>query len=247
MAVRDRSLYGNGSGIMGRFHIEATTVAGQFLIRNADAATAGEVEAPTTTAAAHLMGVAIDAVTYSTTQASFDGFPGYKQAGEEGTVGIIFDPFAVYQMRVAGGATTGTALATTAPANILTNTVADATGLTVTAAEVGTVDMDGGLMIGRTGNNAGQVRRNTTHTNSTSDVVTVPFPRTIAVGDSFIRVPYSKSAIAVQLTSNFVEANGIIAYGTGAGLRVMEVTFDIIEDEVMLHVISGDHYLNPIA
>jgi len=246
MAIRDRSLYRGGSGLVARFHLEATVVAGQVLIRNADATTAGEVENPTTTAAADFMGLALSAVTYSTTQATFDGFPGYRQSGEEGTVGVIFDPFQVLKFRVSGGATPGTALATTAPANLLTNTAADTGGLIVTAAEVGTTDMDGGLIIGRTGNNAGVVRRNTTHTNNTDNRVIVPFPRTIAVGDTFIRVPYSKSAQTVQMTATtFLEANGTIAYGTGAAFTVLDVDFDILNDEVAIYCLSRDHGLNP--
>jgi hypothetical protein len=245
MAVRDRSLYGYGEGLFGRFYIEATTVPGAFLIRNADATTAGEVENPTTTAAADFMGIAMEAVPYSTTQASFDGFPGYRQSGEEGTVGINYDSFQRLKLRVAGGATSGTGLATAAPANILTNTSADATGLIVTAAEVGTVDMDGGLICGRTGNNAGVVRRSTTHTNSTDNRVIVPFPRTIAVGDTFIRVPFSKSTVTVQLTTDFREANGIIAYGTGAAFAVIDVKFDIANDEVVIWMVSRDAFCNP--
>ena len=248
MATWHRSFYRAGEGIVGRFYIEATTTAGEMLIRNADATTAAEVEKPSTTGAADFMGISTEVVAYSTTKANFDGFPGYHQAGEEGTVTLVCDPFQVMAIPVSGGATPGTALNSTAPANILTNTSADTTGLIITAAEVGTVDMDGGLIIGRTGNNAGVVRRNTTHTNSTDDRVTVPFPRTIAVGDTFIRVPYSKSALAVQLTASvFTEADGTIAYGTGAPFRVLDVDFNILTNEALIHVIAGDHFYNASA
>jgi hypothetical protein len=241
-------LYANAGGMLGRFRIEATSVAGAVLIRNANAATAGEVEDPTTTGAADYMGLAIDTVAYGTVQAAFDGFPGYRQTGEEGTVGILFDPFQLIKSRVAGGATAGTALNGTAPANIQTNTVADPTGLIITAAEVGTVDMDGGLVIGRTGNNGGVVKRLTTHTNSVDNRVIEPFPRTIAVGDTFIRVPFSKSALTVQLTATvFTEVDGTIAYGTGAPFGVLDVAFDIVDDEVYVRMMARDHYLNASA
>lgn len=234
---------------MARFHIRATTIAGALLIRNAEATDAAEADNPTTTAAVAALGVALERSVYSTTQADFDGFPGYRQSGEEGTVGIIFDPFQVLKMRVASGATVGTLLNSTAPANILTNTTADTTGLTVAAVEVGTADMDGGLICGRTGNNAGVVRRNTTHTDNVSDVVTVPFPRTIAVNDTFLRVPYSKSAQNVQLTDTpgFSEADGTIAYGTGIRLSVTDVDFDIINSEVVIYGVLGSHQLNALA
>lgn len=245
MATRSRGLYRGGAGLIGRFHLEATVVQGQLLVRNANAATAGEVENPTATTATDFLGVALEGVTYSAVQANFDGFPSYKAAGEEGTAAVVFDPLQVIRMVVAGGAAAGTALATTAPANILSNDAADATGLTITDTAVGTVDMDGGLVIGRTGNNAGVARRLTTHDNNVDNDVIVPFPRTIAVGDTFIRVPYSKSAQAVQLTTNFVEANGIIAYGTGAPFGVVDVDFDILNDAVVIEMVALDHQLNP--
>jgi len=233
---------------MARFHIEATTVAGALMIRNANAATAGEVEVPTNTAGVDYVGLALEAVTYSTTQADFNGFPPYRASGEEGTVGIIFDPFQVIKLRVAGGTAAGTALATTDPANILTNTAVDATGLLISDVDVGTIDMDGGLICGRTGNNAGVVRRLTVQVNSVSVSVLVPFPRTIAVDDTFIRVPFSKSTQNVQLDDTvFTEANGIIVYGTGNPLAVIDVDFDIINSEVVIYCVSRDSNLNPLS
>ena len=245
MATRSRALYRGGGGIMGRYHIEATVVSGQVVIANATAASAGEVENPTTTAAADYMGITTEAVTYSTTQADFDGFPSYRASSEEGTVGLIVDPLQVVAFNISGGATSGTALATGTPANILVEESGDATGLTITEGAVGTVSMVGGLVMGRTGNNAGIVKRLTAHTNSTSTAVTVPFPRTIASADTFIRVPFSKSIDNVQLTSDFTEANGIIATGTGAPFGVVDVDFDIINDEAIVYAVALDAFLNP--
>lgn len=243
--VRQTFYPGGGFTRVNRYHIEATVIAGQVLIRNAAQNTAGEVENPTTTAAADVVGLAGEAVTYSTTQSVYDGFPNGGSMGEEGTVEIFHDPFAVYDFPVAGGATAGTALATTAPANILTNTSADTTGLTVTAAEVGTVSFAGGLIKGRTGNNAGITRRISAHTNSTSTAVTVPFPRTIAVNDTFIRVPWDKTTQTVQLTSTFIEANGIIVFATGAPFLVTDVKIDIVNDTAVVRAIAADHQFNP--
>lgn len=247
MGTRARGLYRGGAGLIGQFHLSATVVAGELVVRELDGAgvTAGEIEDATTTTAVDFVGVTLEAGTYSTTQADFDGFPSYKMEGEEGTVGIIWDPLQVIRMVVSGGATAGTALQTATPAHILVNDTADATGLTIAETAVGTVDMDGGLIIGRTGGNAGIVRRNTTHTNNVSNVVTVPFPRTIAVGDTFIRVPYSKTIQTVQLTTNFVEADGIIAAGTGAPFAVIDVDFDIVNDAVVIEMVPLDHQLNP--
>lgn len=244
MGTRSRGLYRGGAGLIGQFMLEATVVAGELQVRNANVATAGEVEDPTTTAAADFIGVTQEASTYSATQADFDGFPSYKMSGEEGTVAITFDPLQVIRMVVAGGATAGTALATAAPANILVNDTADATGLVITDTAVGAADMSGGLIVGRTGANSGIARRQTSHNANTDTNVVVPFPRTIAVGDSFISVPFNRTTQTVQLTTNFVEANGIIAVGTGAPFAVIDVDVDVVNDEVVIEMMALDAYLN---
>src|SRR5437870_3954381 len=48
-----------------------------------------------------------------------------RPTGLEGVVRIISHPLAILEFRVAGSATSGAGLATTAPANILTPTTAD--------------------------------------------------------------------------------------------------------------------------
>ena len=207
MGTRARGLYRGGAGLIGQFHIGATTVAGALQMRESTQTNASEIIPCTTTAATDFVGVALEAVTYSTTQADFDGFPSYKMPNEEGTIALTWDPLQVIRLRVSGDATTGSALATAAPAQILTNDTADATGLVITDTAVGTADFSGGLIIGRTGANSGIVRKQTSHNNSTDTNVVVPFPRTIAANDTFIRVPFSKASQDVQLTSNFVEAD----------------------------------------
>lgn len=231
-----------------RFMIGASSVAGQLCIRQAGNQLPGEAIPPTTTAAADLLGIFVETVTYSTTQADFDGFV----QGEEGTAMVDIDPFAVYEFRASGGATGGTALNSTAPANILTNTSASAGGTTVTAAEVGTVSFtpngDAGILVGRTGNNAGQRRRITAHTNSTSTGVTVPFPFAIAVGDTFLRFPWSKSGQNVQFTATtFLEADATIIPGTGAPLAVVDVIVDIVAGEAVVQFVSRDSQFNPLS
>jgi hypothetical protein len=68
------------------------------------------------------------------------------------------------------------------------------------------------------------------------------------VGDTFIRVPYSKACQTVQLTgTNFLEADGSIAFGTGAEFNVVEVRPDIINDEVVIVCVARSHMYNALA
>lgn len=212
-------------------------------MRNSNVSTSGEVIDATATSAVALLGIYEETVTFSTTQSAYDGYP----ADEEGTVLIESDPFAVYKLRTAGGATAGAALATTAPANIVTNTVASAGGTLVSAAEIGTVTFNGGLLCGRTGNNAGITRRISAHVDSVSETVEVPFPRAIAAGDTFYRVPWSKATQTVQLVTLLTEANGIIVYATGAEFIVIDVQFDLIRDEVLVYALPRAHAYKPLA
>lgn len=214
-------------------------VANQLVIR--DPTGDGILEDPTTTAAADCLGISLAAGSPSTTQGT-----------ESGNVPFAYASDLVARCRISGSATAGDPLATTSPANVLTNTAADTNGLTVTAAEVGTIDMTDGTIWGLDGANAGQARIITGHTNNTSTAVTEPFLNDIAANDRFLRIPFSTKVQAVQLTSDFTEANGIIATGTGAVLTVVKVqlgdgngNFDATNPEAFVFFVSGDHYYNP--
>ncbi len=244
MAVRDRGIYRGGGGFRGRFAIGATCVSGTPMMRATNVALASEVIPVTTTSATDFVGITLEDVTYVTAQGTHDGFPGYRQSGEEGTVGLTCDPLQVVKFRVSGSATTGAALGTAE--NIITTTGASATGLVITANV--NVDMSGGLICGRTGANAGQVRKQTTYNAATDTNVIVAFPNDIAVGDTFLRVPWSKHILAVQHTgTDFREADGTIATGTGAEWAVVDVDFDIIDDEIAVYCVARDSWLNAYA
>lgn len=245
MAVRDRGIYPGGNGFRARFTIGATSVAGQPMMRSTNQALAGEVIPVTTTSATDFVGIALDATTYVTAQGTHDGFPGYQQSGEEGTVGITFDPLQVVKLRASGSATTGTALGA---AVVVTTTGASTTGLVITSTGIGTADRSGGLICGRTGANAGIVRKQTTFNSGADTNVVVPFPYDIATGDTFLVCPWSKNVLAVQFTAtDFLEADALIATGTGAEMAVVGVEFDIIEDEIAVYAVPRDHLLNAYA
>lgn len=121
-----------------------------------------------------VFGLAIDQATYSSTQGD-----------AEGIISVDVRPDLVVRALMSGGATEGTALTT------LTNTSASAGGTVVTSASVSTNDRDGGLTWCTSGNNVGLSRSITAYSSATSITVTVPFPRAIAVGDTFLDVPYN--------------------------------------------------------
>lgn len=163
------------------------------------------------------------------------------QGDTEGLVRVCINPDAIYRARMSGGATAGTALQT------VTNDTANAAGTTVTAADTPDADMDDGTCWCITGGNAGLSRRVTTYTPNTSWVVTVPFPRTIGVNDTFHVSPYSPYVtVAIQLTSNFVDADASIAFGTGGNARVLELILQAASDSYV-HFVARDHALNELS
>lgn len=267
MATTAGSLVGE-KGFLADFFVSAAVVAGQVLVREATASNTGEVADPVGTGVGGLadvvdmVGVAQDAATLDTTPATD---PRYDYGGRmlqvaagglENLVRVEINPFAIYQFPISGAAAAGTVLVvtTTTPAHILTNDTADNTapfGL-ITETAVGTVSMVGGLIKGRTGNNAGAIRKMTSQVNSTSVTVAMGFINAIALNDTFIRVPYSREVTGMQMTTNFVEANGIIAAmtaapGTLGPWRVVAVHIDEVRDVAYVDCICLDHMFNPLS
>ena len=247
MATVESSLLA-GHGYMADFFVPAAVVAGQVLIREATATDVGEVADPaTTTSAIAMVGVAQNAATFDATPSAD---PRYDLGGNllfvanslENLVRVEINPFAVYRFPIAGGTAAGTVLqpSTATPANILAQDTASASVITETA--VGTINMAGGLIKGRTGNNVGQIRKLNAHSNSVSTTAGIAFLNTDVVGDTYIRVPYSRMVAALQMTTNFVEANGIIATGTGALFRVVRVFIDEQNDVASVHVVHAGHF-----
>ena len=163
------------------------------------------------------VGVNVDGDTFSTTQG----------AGNEGVIGVIINPDAVYQARICTTATSGT------QSQIITNSAAS-TGGTVVTITTGDQDpsgtsMDEGFAACIAGGNVGQIRK-VTSVAATSVTVTVPFERTIAVGDVFMVGPWSPSPDVTgdqaQLTTDGIEVRNDIAQGTGAEIRGVEIGID---------------------
>ncbi len=223
------------------YKISATVIADQAVIAEVADTGGGYITDATTTSLVDFVGSVLGAssrgpdgnagsLTYSTTQGD-----------TEGLVRVYINPDIIYRARMSGGA---------AIANLqtVTTTGASAAGTTVTSTDTPEADMDDGTCWNTTvGANVGLSRKITTFTANTSWVVTVPFPRGIVVGDTFCAVPYSPFVtIALQLTTNLVEADATVAFGTGATARTVELVLNGAGDSYV-HFIARDHALNELS
>ena len=228
-----------GPELIEAFKIGATVVDGQAVVIGGAAGTAvASITDATTTVFTDAVGVTYGGGTYSTTQGAGDV-----------EVKVSYGPGNFVQANASGGATSNTALATTAPANVLVNTATSAGGVLITAAEVGTVDMDGGFVYGLTGANKGQSRMMVTWTTGASSLVTQPFNSSIAIGDKFVRLPWSPFVVRnVQLTTDLTQANAIIATGTGGVCCVVKVSVNEDDEAAPTANVTftfRDHVMNP--
>ncbi len=221
-----------GGPVLKRFKVgETITPAGQPI--NYDTANqAGVSELIAVTGMTFIYGTNVDTATFSTTQGD-----------AEGLVTISIRPDLVMRALASGGATEGTAL------TLLSNTAASAAGTVITDADVGAADMDGGTVWCTSGANVGLSRQITTHTASTSFTVTVPFPRTIAVGDEFLFVPWSligdgtvgeDGNANVQVTTLNTQADATIASGTGGEVTVVELELNGRSDSYVQFLIADN-------
>jgi len=163
---------------------------------------------------------------------------------------IIINPLAVYRGRVSGTAAGG-GLLSAATKNVLTNTLASATGVLVTdAANSGSVELAGGTIFCLTGANAGLRRPILSYVAATSVTVTLQFPNAIAVGDKFVCVPVSPVGHWHNATTNLLEINGVAAVGAAVlagGVDVeLELPINSTNPEVYYDYVLQNHLLNPI-
>lgn len=234
------------------FLASAALAAGIPVLADISASTVGEAKTATTTSLVDALGITTDAVTVSgSSTPATEPIPDVSFSQQD-LVRVIANPFQIVRFRIAGTATDGAALATTAPAQVLTNGTADTSApyATITSTAVGTVTCAGGLIKGRTGANVAAIRKLNAHTNNVSTVVSLGFLFPIAVGDTFIRVPFSRNVNGVTLTTLLKEARGDIAAevadGTGA-VRVVNVIIDEVNDQAYVDVMFSDHWFNTVA
>lgn len=204
-------LLSGGAPVIKRYQIGVTNTNRGVPYTVPAAGTAGVVIG-TTTGATNLVGISVEAPgTYNTAQQSDNSDPAT-------TVALIINPDAVWRALMSGGATENTAL------TLYPVTTAATDGLAVTtASEWSSPTYDEGYTWGYDGANAG-VARKVTSVSSTAGTLTVALPNDTAVGDNFLRCPYSPmQTITVQLTTALTQADASIAVGTGAPFRVIEL------------------------
>lgn len=222
-----------GDPLVASFKVGATVIEGQVVIWDTSNKYANVTDA-STTAAADAFGVTQEAGTYSTST--------------EDTVEVVYNPLAVFECVASGAATTGTALSTSTPMNVLVQDTASTTVITDTG--VGTIDMSKGIIVGLTGNNRDLSRVITSHSNNTSTTVTVAFPYSVAVNDQLVRLPWAPGVQNVQLTNELDQANAIIATGTGIAANVVRVDVDTQNSAyptAKVFFALRDHFCNPLS
>ena len=194
---------------------------------------------PTATSAANMVGMNLDTAVFGTVQ-NADG------SDPAAIVKVIVNPDAVYRIQLSGSATSGTAL------TAQTENTGSATGLVVTTGfDYNTNDVDEGTIWGLAGANQG-IARKITSTTTTSATVTVAFPQDIAVGDTFLHVPFHPfQSASVTLTSAFDEIDASVALSASAAelVPIMGFVSGNLEGlkettDSFAFVISGDHVLS---
>lgn len=222
-------LLGGGAPLMKSFQIGVTNANARLGIPyTAPAAGTAGVVIGTTTGATDLVGISVDnqnprgaqgTGTYGTAQLTDNVDPAQF-------VRLIISPNAVWRALMSGGAAENTAL------TLLPVTTASTDGLAITtASEWSSPTYDEGYAWGYDGANAG-IARKVTSVSSTAGTLTVALPNDTAVGDNFLRAPYTPmQAVTVQLTTNLYQADASIAVGTGAPFRVVEMILNSLAME----------------
>ena len=159
-------------------------------------------------------GLALDVGTYSATPA----------AGAEGLVSVDVRPDQIIKALMSGGATENTAL------TVLQTTSNSAT--VMTDADVGTADLDGGMIWGLAGANVGQSRSITAWSSGTSLTISVQFPNQMTTTDTYLACPWNLAGTGVTgedgpfwltTTTLFTQARVDAAAAAGGEVSVVDL------------------------
>jgi len=198
------------------------------------------VRPATTTSFAACHGLGLDTDIYAATQAA-------QVTDGEGLITVSVRPDLIVKALASGGPTENTTLA------VMSNTAASTDGLTVTATNVNDGDLTGGTVWCISGANVGQSRHIASDTASTSIVVTVAFANDIAVGDTFLEVPWSNVGTGgadidgnadLQTSTLFTQADAEIASGTGGDVSVVDLELNGASDTYVLFTFDNHVYGN---
>ncbi len=244
------SLAGIGALPVRRFKIGSTVTKGQVICKDETSGQLAEILDPASVNDySEMLGIANEGGTYSTSQ-------GTGASSAEVLVECSYSPFMIIKGLCSGATTASTALGSGLDENILTNTSASSGGTVVTDSDVGTSDFIGGYMYALTGQNAGASRIVTSHSDNTSETVTVPFDYALAVGDTFVRT-FAFGNQGLELTTNFEQFN----MKPGAGVNLpdtgMAIVWNVEVDTsnqgtsaapvVHTYWVPSDHVFNSLA
>ena len=222
-------LLGGGGPVIKKYMVAAGTP--DFTVAGAPAVVAGTGVAGVTPMLAGTLnsyvGLSLDTAVYTTSQATI-------QTDGPGVISLVVNADPVIRLRMSGSTTAGTALP------LITNSSASSggTAVTITSGDIvpNSPTMLDGTIICLSGANVG-LRRKITTVSATVFTVVVPFPRAIAVGDTFTAVPYFPGAETVlggdglTLTATpgtlVTEADASVA-STTAGVRFasLDISYD---------------------
>ncbi|MEQ1844125.1 MAG: hypothetical protein ABL983_00940 [Nitrospira sp.] len=213
--------------VIKKYKASAALAAGIVGVRHV-ANASGQVSTSTTTTATDSYGLVLDngekfgaVTTYSTTQGAV-----------EGVVSVIVNPDQILRAQMVTGAT-GTSITQDTVVTAVTN------GLTVVGGtSVASPDMDEGLIWFTSGGNLSESRK-ITSTSSVTATVLVPFPRTSAVGDTYLYAGLNIGLTGVTLTTDLKNVRADIAVSTGASLTPIE--FDLAgANDSYVYLMLGD-------
>lgn len=195
----------------------------------------------TTTSFANAYGLAIDEGVY-------DATPTAAETGE-GLVTVDVRPDLIIQALLNQGATESTAL------TVLQTTSASAT--VMTDADVGTPDMDGGMIWCISGGNVGQSRSITAFSAGVSLTITVQFLNTMATGDRYLFTPFNIAGTGtggadgcgfMTTSTLFTQADNSAAAGSSAEISVVDLLLnDRTNSYVQFKLRDHVHHGNALA
>ena len=201
-------IMGGGAPVLKRYTVAADVANPGVLVTDGGAGSDGVIPIATT-AAVDVVGLTLDSATYVTTQGSTS----------HAAVTVVINPNAIIAAKLAGGATSGTALT----AYAVTTESTDGLSVITTEFDVASPDLVEGMVWGASGANVG-VATYITGTASNDATVTMPFPNTIAVGDTFYYSNVSPHrTILAEPTSDFLELNTTTVTTTDAELVVIDM------------------------
>ena len=230
------SLTGEGSALLRRFKIGATTVAGSIVIKQTSFL--GTITPATTTAAADAFGLCMEAGTYTTTQGT-----GADTANVE--VYTVYNPFAIFHAPIHGGTNANNI---TSALDITSQASGVANATNISDANLPSDSMAGGWAYGLTGANKSQTRVITSFQSATSANVEIPFDVNFAVSNFFLVFGGGPGVAKLEFGSNITTALQYYPTATGANVRILEVIVDDHDPSAptaKYAFVLSDHAFNP--